>query len=274
MKITAFNFLHEEAASPEGEGGAAGGATAPSAISSGGEAPKPFAELLPEKFRVFEGDGDAKQFNLEASAGKLWESYAHLEKRVGNYEAPPDTPDAYQLDGKAFGEEFNVEEFMKQEENKSFLAKAHAHGMTNKQVQMVMEHALKDFAPNLMQGQAEMSVEQCVSGLKGEVWKSEAEFKTNMSAANRAFMSLPESLRGTIDKTLGNNPAFIQAMALFGKEMAEDRPPQETNTQEQSSIEELMLSDAYKNEKHPQHAQVSARIKAYFEKKFPQGSAA
>lgn len=242
-------------------------ASAASALAAGAEPPKPLHESIPEKFRVF---GENNEFNLEASASKLLDSYSALEKKIrpGALEELPESPDKYEIDTTAFGEGFNAEEFMADEANKGFLAKAHAHGMTNKQVQMVMEHALKEFAPTLAQGTAELTAETAIQSLKTEAWKTDVEFKQNMSAANRAFTSLPDGLRESVDKALGNNPEFIKVMALFGREMAEDRPPTEVSLAAQSSVEELMLSEAYQNERHPQHAKVSAQVREHFAKKY------
>ncbi len=271
MKILKYPLMDDEpcaagGGAATGEGGTPAGNQ--SALATGGEEPKPISEQIPEKFRVFGGE-DGKDFNLEASTTKLLDSYTSLEKRVGTAEAPPESPEGYKLDTEAFGEGFNVEEFMADETNKSFLAKAHAKGMTNSQVQFVVEHALKEFAPSLTQGNADLSAEDCTNTLKTDVWKTDAEYKQNMTAANRAFMSFSEDIRNEIDQRLGNDPLFLRVMAEFGREMSEDTPPAETNVTEQAKVEELMTSEAYKNPKHPQHEIVSKQVKAYFEKKHP-----
>ena len=110
----------EPAPAPGGEGGE-GGAPG-SALATGGQAPLSIDQQIPEKYRVFEGEGDDKTFNLEASASKMAEGYGHLAKRMGNTEAPPDSADGYQLDGEAIGVE-DVEAFMKDETNQGFLKK-------------------------------------------------------------------------------------------------------------------------------------------------------
>lgn len=270
MLIAALKYLPmDEAGEGEGGGGAPeGGAPSgePSALASGGEEPTPLSESIPEKYRVFGGE-DNSEFNLEASAQKLAEGYGNLTKKLGTDELPPDTPENYELDGSAISEDFDVESFMKDEQNQSFLKKAHALGMTNKQVQMVTEYALKEFAPQLQQGSADLDAQSAVDSLKADTWKSEGEYKENMNAANRAFMSLPEDMRDAIDGSLGNNPEFIKVMALFGKEMSEDVPPNDVTEQDTADIQSLMQSDAYKDSNHPEHKIVSDKVRAYFEKK-------
>ncbi|MBU0539871.1 MAG: hypothetical protein KKF24_10735 [Gammaproteobacteria bacterium] len=249
----------------EGDQGAANGGG--SALSSGGEQQLAIHERIPEKFRVFEGEGEAAKFNLEASTSKLADSYSSMEKRLGEGHTAPDSPDGYEIDGKAIAEDFDVEAFMGDELNKSFLAKAHAHGMSNKQVQMVMEHAMKEMIPNLTAGNKELDSESCTKSLQSEIWKDGAEFKENMGAANRLFRSLPDGLREQVDAKLGNDPLFIQVAAMFGKEMAEDTPANGAQGGDsQANIEELMLSEAYKDNKHPQHEAVSKKVRAHFER--------
>ncbi len=228
----------------------------------------PIHERLPEKFRVFDGEGDKKVFNLESSAGKLLESYSHLEKKAGSGETPPESPEGYEIDGKAFGEEFNVEEFMADEGTQSFMKRMHAKGVTNSQMQEILEYGLKEWAPNLVGGNQSLNTDECVQHLKSEIWKTDSEYKENMTAANRAYRSLPKALQEQVNERIGNDPLFNQVMALFGKEMAEDTPPTEVTPEEGAKVEEMMQSEAYKDPKHPQHALVSKQVKAHFEKKF------
>ena len=90
-----------------------------SAISNPPE--QSFQERVPEKFQVWDGEGDDRAFNLEGSAAKMLESYTALEKSRGGPESPGD----YKIDAEAFGEGFNVDEFMADEGTKGFF-KAHA----------------------------------------------------------------------------------------------------------------------------------------------------
>lgn len=273
MNILKYPLMNDEPAAGGSGGDAAASAPVtpapaagggPSALATGGEKPVPIHERIPEKYRVF-GEGDA--FNLEASAQKLADAYGHLEKRLGSGDVPPESPEKYEIDGKELGEGFDVKAFMSDEQNQSFLKRAHALGMTNKQVQMVTEYALKEFAPQLAQGNRVLDSDGAIAALKADTWKTDAELQENMGAALRAFKSLPESLQTVIDKDLGNNPEFIKVMALFGREMREDSSPAQVTVQgDRIEIEKLMMSDAYKNTKNPEHERVSKQVRDYFER--------
>lgn len=249
------------AAAPAG-GEPAGG---PSLLATGGVPQAPLHERIPEKFRVF---GDDKSFNLEASAAKLLDSYGYLEKKVGAGDLPPETPDAYSLDSKAFGEGVDVSQIMGDEATKGFLKRMHAKGATNAQIQEIMEFGLKEWAPQLMAGNQLLNADQAVQSLRNDVWKTEAEYTQNMGAANRLYKALPAELQKAVDSRLGNDPVFLQVAALFGRELAEDKSPTDTHSSvaEQATVEKMMLSDAYKNPKNPDHERVSAQVRAYFEK--------
>jgi hypothetical protein len=69
-------------------------AAAAGAAAAGAAAADPNA-WLPEKYRVFEGDGDAKKLNVEASAKKMAEGHTALEKRMGDTGLPPEKPEGY-----------------------------------------------------------------------------------------------------------------------------------------------------------------------------------
>ena len=59
-------------------------------------------------------------------------------------------------------------------------------------------------------------------------------------------------------------------MAQIGATMREDRPLSNTPSVSDSvNIDELMSSDAYKNDKDPNHARVSQQVQNYFKQKYP-----
>jgi hypothetical protein len=246
-----------------GDAGASDGGQG-SAISSGSDLP--LHEAMPEKFRVFEGEGDEAKFNLEGSAKKLLDSYSALEKRGG----APESPDDYNVDGSNIAEGFDFAEFKKDDTNKAFLKSMHAAGLNNGQVQKVLEYGMKELIPGLVGGNEVLNQEQAIEHMKTEVWKDGNQYAENMGMANRAYTSLPEDLQQKVNERIGNDPTFLQVMALFGKEMREDTPPDETaGMGEGADIEKLMMSDAYKDPKNPDHEKVSRQVKAYFEKKHP-----
>ncbi|MDX1497050.1 MAG: hypothetical protein R3352_05815 [Salinisphaeraceae bacterium] len=255
-------------ADPVADAGTAGQPDSGSVLSQGageGGAENPY-EFLPEKYRVF---GEDESFNLEASAKKLSEGYQNLAKRLGSDEAPPESPEGYEINAENLGEEFDAQAFMQDEGTQGFLKRMHAKGMTNAQVQEVIEYGLKEWAPNLMQGEQAMTQEQCVEALKSE-WQNEAEFNTQLGHAFKALQNVAGDEFGRLEQKYGNDPDFIKIMAQIGREMGEDAPPNEAGLtpSDSGTIEELMMSEAYKDAKHPQHAMVSEQVRRHFEKKY------
>ena len=228
---------------------------------------KPFHEKMPEKFRVFQGEGDDATFDLESSTQKLLDSYAALERRNG----APESIDEYDIDGNAIGEDFNFEEFKKDETNQAFLKSMHAAGLNNSQVQKVLEYGMKELIPGLVSGQPVLNQEEAINHMQTQVWQDKAEYAKNMSFANRAYTTLPEGLQHKVNERIGNDPVFLEVMALLGQDMREDTPPTEaTGIGDSVEVEKLMLSDAYKDPKHPEHQKVSQQVQAWYQRKYPE----
>jgi len=265
------NFLkhnYREEATPDGGDGGGGAAPdanpAPVSAISGDQSSIPMHESMPEKFRVFDGEGDDAKFNLESSSQKLLDSYSSLEKRGG----APESPEEYSIDAEAMGEGFDAEAFMSDESTKGFLKRMHAKGMSNAQVQEVIDYGLKEWAPNMMQGNVDLTSDQATDHMKTEVWSDPAQYKENMGQANRAYSSLSPDLQNEVNERIGNDPVFIKVMAIFGKEMREDTPPLgDTVVSSVMEVEEMMKSDAYKDSKHKDHEAVSKQVRDYFKSK-------
>lgn len=219
-------------------------------------------DWLPEKFRVMGEDG---KLSIESSARKLAENYTHLEKRMGSGDAPPKTADEYAP--KVEVEGFNWEEFKADPRMQGFMKTAHAKGITNDQMSFILgEYAQR--APELVGGAAALDSEAATTQLR-EVWKTDAEFKQNIGLAFRAFNSLADDAdKGRIDE-IGNNPMVIRMLAKVGAEMREDAPAGgDVNLEEQQTIRDLMKSPAYMDPKNPDHERVSAKVKAYYQKRY------
>lgn len=219
-------------------------------------------DWLPEKFRVMGEDG---KLSIESSARKLAENYTHLEKRMGSGDAPPKTADDYAP--KVEVEGFNWEEFKADPRMQSFMKSAHAKGITNDQMSFILgEYAQR--APELVGGAAALDSEAASTQLR-EVWKTDAEFNKNIGLAFRAFNSLADDAdKGRIDE-IGNNPMVIRMLAKVGAEMQEDAPAGgDVNLEEQQTIRDLMKSPAYMDPKHADHERVSAKVKAYYQKRY------
>ena len=243
------------------EGGNAGGEAAPPASVMGGGAGEVAPPSIPEKYQVKKEDGTV---DIEASSLKLAEAYGHLEKRMGTGDAPPKSAADYQI---------TVPEVLKDSWNpaedkglQDFLSKAHAKGFTQGQIDLALEtyHAI---APNLMAGNAQLSVEECTASLR-EVWKTDAEFNEGVELSYKAAVAYAgEDAQAMMDR-YGNDPMIIKAFARIGKELGEDKsinPGSELPGG--TSVESLLVSEAYANQKHPDHAKVSKQIADHYAKK-------
>lgn len=244
------------------EGGNAGGEGAPPAASvMGGGAEQVAAPTIPEKYQVKKEDGTV---DIEASSLKLAEAYGHLEKRMGTGDAPPKSAADYQITVPDA-----LKDSWKPAEDKGlqdFLAEAHAAGYTQKQIDLALK-TYHGIAPNLVAGNIQLSVEECTASLR-EVWKTDAEFKEGVDLSYKAAVAYAgDDAQALMDK-YGNDPMIIKAFARIGKELGEDRsinPGSELPGG--TSVESLLVSEAYANPKHPDHAKVSKQIADHYAKK-------
>ena len=220
---------------------------------------------IPEKFRVSKDDG---AIDLEASAKKVEEHRANLEKRLGSGDIPPKTPEEYAPTVEA-DEGFDVKAFMADEGTKGFLKGAHAKGMTNEQVSYVLSQYAKT-APLLVQGAQAMDTEAVQANLR-ETWKDDAEYNRNIDAywktahiiARKAGIEYDEEASG-----LARNPTFVKMMAAISKEFQEDTPPGSASPVASDDIKKLMASEAYNNPKHIDHERVSRQVREHFQRTY------
>lgn len=252
----------------ERQGGSADSGSAEEGIIQGGSvlagAGKEHAAspTIPEKYQVKKEDGS---LDIEASSLKLAEAYGHLEKKLGSGDAPPKTPDEYQI---------SVPDALKEAiDPKSdqllgaFLKDAHAAGLSQKQIDLVMGKYF-EIAPALVTGSRQLSEQECIADLKSE-WKDDATFKTEVNKSYKAMVAYAgneEDAQYFLNK-YGNDPKFIRMMNRIGGDIGEDKPINPGGTiQGGQSVESLMTSEAYANPKHPDHQRVSAQVQGYFNK--------
>jgi hypothetical protein len=228
----------------------------------------PIHEAVPEKFRVFQGEGEAATFDMEASLRKVSQSYADLEKHRGTV---PKNPEEYAP--KIDVEGFDFEAFKADPTTNEFLKGAHAKGMTNEQVSYVLDRYMRT-APELVQAAQMLDDKFCATELR-KTWPDDKAFKDNLGGAYRAFEGFANKAGITLADAeasgLANNPVFLRLMASVAPEMGEDPGvhPGDTNVTQQETIAELMASEAYRNPKDPKHAEVSQRVKSFYEKNYP-----
>lgn len=224
------------------------------------QAAQPISPQIPEKYQVKKEDGT---LDIEASSLKLAEAYGHLEKRFGSGDLPPKAATEYQI---------SVPEVMKDQWNPSedpklqdFLGKAHAAGLTQKQMDLVMSSYFET-AQEIITGNRQLSADECVAELKQE-WKTDDQFKAEVGKAFKAAQAYGDKDAQAIINDYGNDPRIIRLLSRIGGELGEDTPPGTGDAMPAGqTVEGLMLSDAYTNPKHPDHARISAQVQGFFAK--------
>ncbi|EOW0055374.1 hypothetical protein ACOSVF_004408 [Salmonella enterica subsp. enterica] len=242
----------------QGDGGEGTGGNGGSVLGDGSGGGANILDWMPEKFRVMD---EAGALNVEASSRKLAEDYAALS---GSTATLPESHEGYEP--KIESEWLNFEEFKKDPEGAAFLKSAHAKGLTNEQVEFVLNEYGKR-APELISGAGEVDRDATVAELK-QAWKTDAEFNANVQNAYRAFQAFasPDDI-AKMDE-IGNNPVVIRLLAKVGAEIQEDKPFGGGDVVSGEDVKSLMMSEAYRNEKHPDHASVSAKVQRYYAHKY------
>lgn len=260
--------------SAPGAGQAGAGAVSyPASLLAQGQtaAVVPLHEAVPEKFRVFKGEGESQQFDAEGSLRKVAQSYAELEKHKGAVGNVPASPEEYALNPVEV-EGFDFEAFKSDPGTQTFLKGAHAKGMTNEQVSYVIDSYLQT-APELVQAAAMLDDKVCATELR-KAWPEDEAFKSNLSGAYKAFSAYAEKAGVTLEQAeaagIANNPVFLRLMAAIAPEMQEDSGVHvgDMSTSSGQTITELLASEAYRNPKHADHAATSAKVKSYYERNF------
>lgn len=259
-----------QSAQPAGDAGQGAGAAQPtqaaaSLLATAKADPAPAGnDWIPEKFRVLNGEA----LDVEASARKLAESYSGLEKRVGSGDVPPKTADEYAVTVP----DALKEDWAEDDRFKAFKTDALAAGLTQKQFDFVVGKYF-GVVPELVQGGQQVTMDKATEELRA-TWTTDAEFKSNVKDAFKAFSAYasPED-QARIDE-LGNNPVALRILAKIGKEMGEAGgiPAQGASTGA-DSVQDLMRSDAYLNPKHPDHKTTSAKVQAFYAKKYGNAAA-
>lgn len=235
---------------------AAAPGAAPSALAAATQ-PGPH-DHIPEKFRVLAADGS---LDADASLRKVAESYTQLEKRVGAGEAPPAAATDYKITPpEAMKDAFSAED----PSFKAFLGKAHGAGLTQAQLDVVMG-AFFETAPKLVGGAAALDADACMAEL-GRDWKTPDALQSNFVAADRAIQQLGGAAADALRQKYGNDPDFLRFAATVGAQLKEDRAPGTAGTPSAEDVTSLERSEAYRNEKHPDHAKVSRQVREHYQR--------
>lgn len=212
---------------------------------------------LQDKFKVLNADGT---INYELSSQKMAGSYNELARRLGTGDIPPKSADEYKVD---LGENVNFDDLKKDPDTKEFLEGAQKAGLTNKQVEFVLQKYV-DALPKAVGAFNKYTIETAKSELKS-VWQSEQDYKANLTNAQLAFNKYASSDdKAKIDE-IGNNPLVIRLLANIGKTLQEDQPASKPQGVQQADAKKLMMGEAYRNPNHPDHKAVHAQVQQYYQ---------
>ena len=155
--------------------------------------------------------------------------------------AVPESADAYSvsIDG------FDFDAF--KSDNAEVLQSFHDEGMTNKQVEAVVKAY-----------EQHQSVQ--MEALQEE-WGN--DFGANVNLAKQAIEALGFQA-SDLDSPIG----ALKLAAAIGKHIQEDLPPSNTQQNVGESVQQLMMSEAYLNDKHPDHKRVYAQVEQAYAKQY------
>lgn len=207
---------------------------------------------IPDKFKVVSEDGSV---DYKSTVAKLTESYSYLEKKVGTGDVVPKSVDEYKIER----EDFDFETFKADESNQAFLSEAHKKGITNAQLDFLIQEYDKR-AVDLVSTSTQLDTDTAVSTLQSEWGK---DYESNIFNAIKAAKSAGLTQEQINDPNVGNNVAVIKALAYFGSQIAEDKPVN-IGTPVSEDITSLMRSEAFFNPRHPDHKATKERIDSYY----------
>lgn len=176
----------------------------------------------------------------------------------------PESIDGYEVNVEGF----NYDEFKAIPENQEFLERAREAGLDSKSLNFLLGE-YNQLIPSLMEGNAALNNEACVSAMK-ETWGADTDtnFGYARAAADNAIQNgilTPEEVNSP---EFGNNPLVLKMAAYFGQQLNEDTPPSNTQQSGGVDVQSLMESEAYLNDKHPDHKSVSAQVERYYSKTY------
>lgn len=174
----------------------------------------------------------------------------------------PENIDGYEVNVEGF----DFDEFKSFDENKEFLERARAAGFDNEKLGFLIGE-YSQLLPKIMEANASMDNEACISAMK-ETWgeNTDTNFKFAQAAANNAIQNGILTAEEINSPQFGNNPLVLKMAAYFGQQLGEDLPPSNTQQSGGTDVSDLMASEAYMNDRHPDHKRVYAQVQKHYAK--------
>lgn len=174
----------------------------------------------------------------------------------------PETIDGYEVNVEGF----NYDEFKAIPENQEFLERAREAGLSSEHLGFLLGE-YNQLIPSLMEGNAALDNEACITAMK-ETWGGETDtnFGFARAAANNAIQNGILTTEEVNSPEFGNNPLVLKMAAYFGSQLQEDSPPANTQQSGALDVQSLIASEAYMNERHPDHKRVYAQVEKHFAK--------
>ena len=174
----------------------------------------------------------------------------------------PETIDGYEVNVEGF----NYDEFKAIPENQEFLERAREAGLSSEHLGFLLGE-YNQLIPSIMEGNAALDNEACITAMK-ETWggETDANFGFARAAANNAIQNGILTAEEVNSPEFGNNPLVLKMAAYFGSQLQEDTPPANTQQSGALDVQSLIASEAYMNERHPDHKRVYAQVEKHFAK--------
>ena len=174
----------------------------------------------------------------------------------------PESIDGYEVNVEGF----NYDEFKAIPENQEFLERAREAGLSSEHLGFLLGE-YNQLIPSLMEGNAALDNEACITAMK-ETWGGETDtnFGFARAAANNAIQNGILTAEEVNSPEFGNNPLVLKMAAYFGSQLQEDTPLANTQQSGAEDVQSLIASEAYMNERHPDHKRVYAQVEKHFAK--------
>lgn len=231
--------------------------------------PSPATDKIPEKYRVYTGEGDAKVLDVDASLVKLAEAHGALETRLGTVGAPPAKAEEYKIELPADSplkmadfEGPGLDAFKKQ---------AHENGYTQKQFDAGFKMHLDSMA-SLFNQFEEKSAGMAKTELQADPEWAGDKLVPMTKLAYRTFAAFATAEEMQQIDRIGNNPVFLKVLARAGKDLGEDRLNKHGGAAAilpESDLAELTKAGSpYWDKDHADHQKFKDRVTRHHQMKY------